>query len=500
MGAPIGSDFTPRRNSPGTRYVGNAFWLLLGEVAGKAANLVFAIMVARRLGATSYGYFTFALSFVPLFLMFGAWGLNLALVRELARAPRRLSVLFASGLALRSALGIITLTLSVLFAPLLVEGPESFVVVIIIGSALFVDELSSFLGAVFKAFERTAFHALVLLANRLLSTALAFVALSLVPTLSVVSIMYLLGSVGAFAWGLLILKRYFPRIRLRDACRSSVVDLWKQGSSIGIASFLNMVTFRVDAVILQALRGPVAVAMYGVAYRFLESFLFVTWALTNVALPRMSREPHSKESRATLEVTAVLILSAYLPLAVGAPFAAKWAVVTLFSERYLPSTPAVLWLTTAVVFYGLAHLARVACLAAGERTRITLIAAITVVVNVIMNVIAIPKYGFVGAAAATCASEVLDTVLLLRLSKKAGLALFKSRLVVAPLLASSSMVAVLLLFELRDMAAILVSVVVYPIALIGIARLVCRDQLKGAVDLVRARTNPPSAVNHDPAI
>lgn len=475
-------------------------WLLLGEAAGKGANLLFAIMVARGLGTTSYGYLTFALSFVPLFLVFGAWGVNLTLVRELARDPGRLSQLFSSGLALRMTLGIVALGLSLLFAPLFVKNSESFLVVMIIGTALLADEISSFLGAVFKAFERTAFHALVLLANRLVSTALAFVALSLVPSLPAVSTMYLLGSLGSLAFGCILLARYFPRIRLRDASRSTVAELWNRGASIGLASFLNMVTFRVDAVILQALRGPVAVAMYGVAYRFLESFLFISWALTNVALPRMSRAPNSEDSRATLEVTAVLILSLYLPLVIGSPFAAKWVVVTLFSERYSPATPAVLWLTSAVVFYGIAHLARAACLATGERRGITLVAVVTVVANLLMNIIAIPRYGFVGAAAATCASQVLDALLLVRLSGKSGLPLFTSRLVAAPLLATSCMAAILMIFQLRDLAAVAVSVLIYPLTLVGIARVLCRDDLKEAVKVIRARTDRPTVSDDSPAI
>jgi len=64
---------------------GNTTWILAGELIGKAASFVFVVIVARGLGTTQYGYFTFATAFVPLFLAFGTWGIEMVLVREMSR-------------------------------------------------------------------------------------------------------------------------------------------------------------------------------------------------------------------------------------------------------------------------------------------------------------------------------------------------------------------------------------------------------------------------------
>ena len=302
----MGKADDPRKDSNLRRFAGNAFWMLVAKVGVKGASLVFVIILARALGTEQYGYFNFAVSFVSMFLILGGWGLELALIREVARDRDRLSLLFASGLALRTVLGLVGLLISALCIQFFVgqEGPV--LALAIVGSALFLDELTSFLGAVFKAFERSALYALVMLANRALSTCLAAVALILGAGLTFVAVTYFLGSLGAlaFAWG--ILYRKFPPIQLRDVRWSVMKTLWRHGTPLGIASFLTLVAFRIDMVMLQAISGPVAVAMYGVSYRFLESFLFVTWSFSTAILPRMARAQHRRETARVYQLTVAL--------------------------------------------------------------------------------------------------------------------------------------------------------------------------------------------------
>ena len=73
------------------RFAANVTWMLVAQVAGKAASFVFIIIVARNLSVAEFGVFNFAISFVPLFLVFGGFGLESTVIRELARDRERLS-------------------------------------------------------------------------------------------------------------------------------------------------------------------------------------------------------------------------------------------------------------------------------------------------------------------------------------------------------------------------------------------------------------------------
>ena len=466
-------------------FAGNAFWMLASDLVSKVASFVLVVILARGLGAEQYGYFNFAVSFVPIFLVVGSLGVDVGVIRDVARNRDRVSRVFASGLTLRAGFGVIALVLSGAIGLIVLDQRQALVALLVVGAALFLDEMSRFTGTVFKAFERMRLHAFVVLVNRVLSTALAGVALAAGGGLAVIAGAYLVGSLGALLFAWIALRRYFPPIHLRDAARDEMKALLKQGVHVGVASTVNMLTFRLDAVLLGILRGPISVAMYGVAYRFFESFLFVSWSLSNVVLPRIARADRGEEASVPFQMALGLTLIAYLPLAAGAPFAADWVVTTLFSDRYANAAPAVMWLTGALVFYGIAYLARMATIGLGHRKGIAQIALAALVINAGLNIALIPNYGFMAAAVVTFATEVLEAALLLIAFLKAAHSVRLQGFVLVPVAAAGAMAGVLAIAGAEGPTAIALGGGVYLAGLAASAFVFAPSQTKRALRMVR---------------
>lgn len=455
----------PSESSGARAFASNAFWMLLSDLFSKVASFILVVIIARGLGAEEYGYFNFAVSFVPIFLFLGTLGVDVEVFRAIARERERLSRVFASGLVLRVVFGLLAVLLSGAIGLVMLDAGEALLALVVVSFALFLDELSRFVGTVFKAFERMRFHAVVVLVNRVLSTALAAAALAAGGGLTLITGGYLLGSVGALVFATVALRKFFPPIHLRDADRDEMKGLLRRGIHIGVASTVNMLTFRLDAVLLQALRGPIAVAMYGIAYRFFESFLFVAWSLANVVLPRIARSEGGRDATQPFQMALALVLAVYVPIAVGALFAAEWVVTAVFSDRYAAAAPAVKWLTWALVLYGVAYLARTATIALGRRKGIAQIAVVALVINVGLNLILIPRYGFVAAAASTFVTEVVDALLLcVAFARSAGRVRIEP-FVLAPLVAGVVMAAALWVTDVRDGLVLVVGPLAYFVAL-----------------------------------
>jgi O-antigen/teichoic acid export membrane protein/peptidoglycan/xylan/chitin deacetylase (PgdA/CDA1 family) len=474
------------------RSAGNALWMLIAEVAGKGAGLVFFVIVARALGAEEFGHFTFAISFVPLFLIFANWGLDSAFVREVARNRERVSELFASGLVLLTGLGVAGLAISFAAALAFVDHGAPYEALVIVGIALFCDEVSSFIGTIFKGFERMEFFALAVFTNRLLSTALSAAALVAGAGLVPICFAYLAGSLGGLVFAFAALKRYFPPVSLRSASRSTVAGLFGIGLPLGFAGFLSTAVYRIDAVMLGLIKGPVPLAIYGVAYRFFESLLFVSWALANVALPRISLARERAETTRIVELTTAALLAFYLPIAVGAPFAADWIVVTLFSSRYEAAGSVVPVLTAAALFYAIEVLGRITAIALGHRKEIAWITGLTLVVNVGANAVAIPLYSFKGAAWTTLGTEVFGAILLIGLFVRIHEIPRVRKIVAVPASASLAMAGILLLAGARDAQAIILAVVTYPALLALAAYLIAAEDVRMLKELARR----PEAIRH----
>jgi len=473
------------------RYAANVTWMLVAEVAGKLASFVFLVIVARSLGARDFGYFNFVLSFVPLFLVFGRWGLESTVIREIARDRGRLSELFATGLTLRASLGLLGLTLALVTGPLFLDSGEAYLAMVIVGIALFLDEASGFLGTVFKAFEQMQFHALVVLTNRLLSTALAILAVSLGAGLLVVCATYLAGSAGAFAFGWLALRTRFPPIDFGRVSRTLMRGLLRTGFVLGLAGVLNTAVFRIDSVLLQAIKGPVEVGLYASAYRFFESMLFVSWSLGGVALPRLAREHGAREFTRTFELTTVLSLAFYLPLALVTALGSTWIVTTIYSDRFAEAHFALAVLGAAAVLYALAYAARIAAIALGRMREIAIVAGIALAVNLGINAVAIPRYGFEGAAWAMLVTEAVEATLLMAVLLRTTQLRLRARPLLVPALATAGLAVALLGLGIDGGAALLVAGLAYPPTLLLAARVLAPEELRRVPDAFRRPSEAP---------
>lgn len=471
------------------RFAGNAMWSFVGDAVAKLAGFVFLVLAARILSRTEYGYFTFSLSFVPLFLVVTAWGLDDALFREVARSRERVSELFASTFLPRAAMASAAWVLSIAIGSLFVPRGDALLTLAIVGLALALDELGSALGTVFKAFEQMRYRSLRILVNRLLTTVLAVVAVIAGADLLLVSVTYLAGSIGSFVFAWFALRRYFPPIRFGDRKPELVRELLRKGLPLGLSAILGAAALRIDAIMLQAMRGAAAVALYGVAFRFLESFLFIAWGLANVAMPRLVREG-AQRAATTFELVTALCLAFYLPVAVIGAFSGDWLVTTIFGQRYAPAGAAVIWLTGAGVFYAIGYLARMACLSVGRRRSIAWSAFIALAFNVPLNLIAIPRYGFQGAAIVTLATGLIEAVILMGVYVSANNAVrFRSTMFV-PFIAAGAMTATLAIGGFRDAGAAVLGSLAYLVTFLVAARLLATRETALAL---RALRRPPAA-------
>lgn len=401
------------------------------------------VVVARAVGVAEYGWFTFGTALVSLLLSFGSLGIDVAVVRATAQDRERVSELFASGLVLRLTAGVVALGVAVLLAPLLLETSRAVATVALVGAALLVDELTTYVSTVFKAFERMRFHATTLVVNRLVSMALVLGAHLLGAGLEVLLAAYLVGSVGALVYAVAVLRRHFPPVHLGAARRATATTLLRTGAPLGVAAVLNMALFRADAVVVEAVAGSGEVGLYGVAFRCYEALVFVAWSLGTVTLPRFSAQGVGARTERLLTAAVTAALAVYVPALVGSLFLAREVVSTAFGERYAEAAQAVPWLMLALVLFGTTFVARSAAVGVGGRPSVAAVAGAALAVNVGLDLLLVPALGFEGAAIGTACAAAVEVVLTLVVLRRLGVALRPDRLLAVPLGAGAVMAGAL---------------------------------------------------------
>lgn len=390
----------------GSRTVLNTTLVLAARVISRLVALVMVIVLARHLGDSAYGRYTTLVAYSALVSVIADLGLSPLYTREAARQPDRLpeylgtllsgKVLLAVGASLVLAVALTATGLGSLIVP---------------GAALLVlTTYASLLRNTFYALGRLEFEAVAILAEIGIQASLILAGartgqgvayfISAYAVSYGFTCVYCLAVIGIFRLGGL-------RLRFNPALFRSWLRL---ALPFAIGAFLTNLYFRIDVPILQHFKPFAEVGWYQFAYKPFESLQFVPLAIQSVVYPLLG--VYFRESRLLLgdayaRFFKILIILGW-PLTVGT-FILAGPVGRLF-RLYPQSIPSLRILGLAIVFL-FANSAFTAMLYAIDRQNLfAWTTAIAVVVNVALNLILIPFYGYLAASAVTVVTEAAFSV------------------------------------------------------------------------------------------
>ena len=453
------------------RILANTGYRLVADLGGKLASIVLFVAMARKLGESAFGVFSFALALVVLVTALANFGQDRIVTREVARDPERVGRYFFNTLALQLLVALPALALVTAVLTLVGESSTTRLVVVLLGFAVIVELLTATCYAVFQAFERMEFVPIGLLTQRFFTAAVGIALLANGASVVGVAAVFLGGSVLSFSVSLLLLLRKVARPAIAVDPRSWW-PLMRAAIPLGIAGVLGSLLFRIDTVMLAGFEPKDVVGSYGAAYRLYESTLFLSWSVGAAVYPVYARLTlrTTPSVRVVYDGSVKLVSALTLPVAVGAAVLGPSVVKILYGSDYAEAGPALQLLAPAIATFPIAYVTGYLLVSQDRPLAMTLVYAIVTVENILANFVLIPAFSLKGAAVGTSLSEVLATALLVYAAKRAGVGLALRRAFAGPLLASAA--AAVVMFALRDhiAAAILAGAATYLIVLVAFER------------------------------
>lgn len=482
-----------------SRILTNATLRAIADVGSKLASAVLYVLVARKVGASEYGVFVFALSLVGIVVTFGQFGQDTVLVREVARDRRSLDQYYSNALLSRTVLSLPPLVLALAVAALVGTKGHTELVLALLGLGFVGDALVRISFGAFQAFERLGFIPIVLISQRWLTTLAAAAALYLGGGIEAVSAVYCVGALAATALAARLLFTCVARPRLRLDVRGAI-EVTRVGLPIGLAAIGLIVLARVDMTMLASYKPSQAVGQYGAAYRLLDTTAFVPWAVNAAVLPTLSRLSPTTATPvgAVYGRSLKLVLAVTLPMAVGAAVLAGPLVSLLFGAGYHPAAKALLLLAPTIVLYPISAMSADLFYSQGVQRVVAITYGVVLVENVIANLFLIPRFSFNGAAVGTSVSELLVAASLLVLSRPLHGALEIQRIVLGPLAAAAAAGGVMAALHQQLGAAIVVGGAVYCALLVAVERVAFPDDFAvlraflARVGVIRASAGNPA--------
>lgn len=396
----------------------NISYLAASNVLAKVFSFAFIIYANHALGPGLMGDYNVVLGFVGLFGVMSDLGLSTLAVRDVSEDRARGARYISNIIVIRTLVTIVSIVLIVVLAQAVIY-PALRPAVYICAAALIPLTLSNTLGLVFQYSERLAYSGLLTVgataAQAILGMAVIYTGRRVLALVIVYS-MVTLASALATAW--IVYRRFLPRrfefdLRWWRTLVSSAMPFT-------VLSLTNVLYNYADRQILLILGGcthmPLCrpVGEYTAAYRPLDILTAVLIGGVNAAiLPAFTRA--AAESPTAL--ARIARSACAIAVAVGAPAA---LFVTVYAPEVLrvvggrqfleaaPSAAILIWTFPCILVLTMLYNALYAL---HRQVIVSRAFAVTLVFNVVLNVLLIPRFSYFASAAITVASELVNAVI-----------------------------------------------------------------------------------------
>jgi O-antigen/teichoic acid export membrane protein len=384
------------------------------KVVAFALSLTTTIVISRILGPDGKGSYVAVTALPGLLGAIGVFGLPNAVNYFSARGTS-IRGLLGAGILLTAILSTILISLIWVSLPwletnVLRAAPDDLLhaILIVVPAAL----MSTFGMAVLYGRQQVRTYSTILIGQGVITLTLSTLLVAVfrfgVPgaVASSITVTWLLALVDVVAVG---------RLSRREPSGKPVSfrGLAGYGFRLYPASITGYFNYRIDTYIIQAImlapKGPLG--LYSMAVTMAELIFYVPDSVSIIFLPRIAGLSQNEADALLGRVSRLTVLLTCLAAAALIPTA--WIGIHLVLPRFVDCLPAFYVLLPAVISLSLTKVMTSYIAGRGRPGPISLGATITVVVNIVANLVLIPHFGIVGAAMASLMSYTTSAAMLL---------------------------------------------------------------------------------------
>ncbi len=427
----------PRRRifvSTSSLFIANILIAALGALALR--------LMTHRLGPDSYGMFVTAGTFVSTWELLTDLGINALAGREISRNPNDAGSILSYNLGLRLSLSAMLIPIVWVVGDLVYKSSPSEVRfgIVIVALTVPFDAIRAVSLGYYVASISNHWVAAVNLLQQVLWVSGLGTALALGAGVRGCFCAFLGSTVIVAAVAYLIVRRQVPfRPRFSAA---NWVRIIRQSISIGVIGIVNYAYLKADIILLSLMTSVFQVAIYGVAYAIINFFLVISSAFMTSVLPLMTRS-RADELKSVVQ-WAVSYMAAISCLVVAGIICVGTPVIHLLAgSRFASAAAPLSILAISIVFSALNNVFGYASFSRNRHQKLLYVSLSSLVLNVVLNLFAIPHWGVKGSAGATVVSEAFmltGTYLVFRHGVGVRVAFLRS--LIRPALAGGLVIAV----------------------------------------------------------
>lgn len=381
----------------------NTSAILGGRAANLILSLISSVLVVRYLGSERFGQYASLYAYLTLFSWLTTFGMEQIVVSESAKQKENTERLLGIATFISSFLSIFATGLAIL-------GSVIFGYANVMQKLLFIAAVDLLLlaplrlhGVVFQIYLRQWYGAWISIARQSLWVILLWVFIALRVDLPIIILGRLCCSFLEALATFLFARRFIPfRYCLNSFMAQGIL---KQAWPIALSGVCISIYHRIDQIILHVSAGNQQLGYYAASVNIAELFSIFAIALMSTMLPVLSKIVSQKERfEHYVKICFRYLISFLFGICAVITSNSSLIVRLLYGNKYIKSAPALailIW-SELGVFSGL-----IICTVLIVRRMQKFILFSTIagaVINLILNMLLIPKWGILGASWATVVS------------------------------------------------------------------------------------------------
>lgn len=390
----------------------NAGWIIICRVAQSVFSLIVTMLTARYLGPSNFGVINYASSIVAFVVPIMQLGLNNTLVREFVNDPENEGEIMGSAVMMSFCSAVLNVFFVIAFTFIVNAGEFETIVVCALYSILLL----------FQCFELFQYW----FQSKYLSK---YTSLTVFFAYAVVSVykIYLLASGKSVYWfavsnaidyfliaiALSILYKRLGGKKLKFSFKMAK-KLFSNSRHYIVSGLMVTIFSQTDRIMLKNMVSDAATGYYSAAVTCAGLTSFVFAAIIDSARPSIFEARKDSVEKFEKRLTQLYSIILYLSLlqCIGITVLSKPIIQILYGAQYAPAISAlrvIVWYTTFSYFGSVRN---IWMLGEDKQKYLWIINLFGALGNVILNLILIPRFDIIGAAAASLITQILTNVVL----------------------------------------------------------------------------------------
>ncbi|MDQ3076063.1 MAG: flippase [bacterium] len=397
----------------------NTFWLIAGEFGMRILKLFLFIYATRKLGITEWGLFSYTLAVMGFFGIISDIGINSVLLRETAQGKARQPEYISTSFFLKLGLSVFS-SLSLLCVIIFLADDSSVKVLIpLVATLLLFESIQDFGFSLNRAFERMEVETIIKIGSTILLVTLGFIFIEYSPKSSSLLYAYVVSSIIGTIIIYFRLRKHLSNL-ISNFKEKLLLPIWKEAWPLGTATALGGMMATTDIIILGWYSSVEQIGIYSAAQK-LALIIYLLPTLLGVAiLPTLSKLAASDLNKMRIMVNKVTKYSVIftLPIIIGCFLFGDFVFNLLFGEEYAESASVFRIMSLAIVTIAPSTLISNAMFAEGKQNKLIRFVFVSLAINIILCLLAIPYFGIEGAAVSSTVAYIVGNLMLINKYRK----------------------------------------------------------------------------------